>query len=177
MGKILCLILSLCFWTGSLYAGTPFIPEVNKRFKTLEASVGVLQALPSAVAPTANGVGNMRVARVTFDSTTMGTSSATAYSLGVSLPAKSLLWDGVIYVTSGFTGGSVALECEDAGNIKGATAAATYGATGSKLAIIPVGTAASAVNSIAASCVISAKVTGSDVVGKFNAWIEYFVTD
>lgn len=158
------------FMEMTAFAGTPYSPEVNKRFKLLEA-------LPSNVAPTVNGIGNMRVARVSFDSTTQGTSSASAYSLGVTLPANSLIWDGVVYVTSAFSGsGSVALECEDSKNIM-ADQTVSGMTLASKKALTPVGTAASAVAGIGAACAISARVSNANVIGKFDAWIEYFVTD
>lgn len=157
------------FLSFTVFAATPYSPEVNARFKKLEN--------PNLALPAAQ-LGNMRVARVVFNSDTMGTSSSTAYSLGVTLPANALLWDGVVYVTSTFTGtGSVALECEDSKNILADQTIATGWTTGSKKAITPVGTAAAAVSSIGAACSISARVTNANVVGKFDAWIEYFVTD
>ncbi len=171
MKYTLSFLIAICLSTFA-FAGTPYSPEVNKRFK-------VLEALPANVSYTTSGISNLRVVRASFDSTTQGTSSATAYSLGVSLPANSLIWDGVLYVDSTFTGlGSVALECEDSKNIMSdKTASATLGATGSKIALTPVGTAASAVSSIAASCAVSARISGANVVGKFTVWIMYFVTN
>lgn len=168
--RLFITLFAALFLSFTAFAATPYPPEINKRFK-------VLEALPSNLTYTTNGLGNLRVARVAFDSTTMGTSSATAYSLGVSLPANSLIWDGVVYVTSAFTGsGSVALECEDSKNIMADQTVSTFTAAAKK-ALTPVGTAASAVTSIAASCAISARVSNANVVGKFNAWIFYLVTD
>lgn len=163
-------ILTMLF-TFATFAATPYPPEINKRFKALEA-------VTDLATPTTNGLQKMKVARVAFDSTTQGTSSATAYSLGVTLPANSLIWDGVIYTTSGFSGtGSVALECEDSKNIKGDTQVSTLGTTGTKTALLATGTAASAISSIASACAISARISNANVVGKFDAWILYFVTD
>lgn len=169
MGKFVTLFLSL-FLSFTAFAATPYSPEINKRFK-------VLEALPSNVSYTASGISNLRVARVSFNSDTMGTSSSSAYSLGVTLPANSLIWDGVVYVTSAFSGsGSVALECEDSKNIM-ADQTVSAMTLGSKKALTPVGTAASAITSIASACAISARVSAANVAGKFNAWIFYMTTD
>ncbi len=165
------LLLTMTLFVSGAFAATPYPPEIDKRFKRIEAYT-------SNTGAAINGLGNMRVARVSFDSTTQGTSSATAYSLGVSLPAKALIWDGVVYTTSTFSGtGSVALECEDSKNLMADKAIATLGATGTKTALAATGSAASAVSSIASACAISARISNANVVGKFDAWIEYFVTD
>lgn len=170
MGKYLFLVVSTLY-TLSAFAATPYSPEVNKRFKAIEAST-------SKVGSASNGLGYLKVARVSFDSTTQGTSSSTAYSLGATLPAKSVIWDGMIYVTSTFTSaGSVAIECEDSGNILATKLASSFGATGASVALLETGTPGSARVGIGAACAISAKVTGANVVGKFVAWIFYFVHD
>lgn len=151
-------------------AATPYPPEINARFNKLEAKA-------DTDSPVTNGLQKMKVARVAFDGATMG-ASGTNTSLGVTLPANALLWDGVIYTSSTMGGsGSIALTCEDAGNIKAVTTASTFSTTGTKTALAMTGTAASAVSSIAAACPITANVTLGPVTGKFDAWIEYFVTD
>jgi hypothetical protein len=172
MKFLMSFLVAMCL-SSFAFAGTPYSPEVNKRFKTLEA-------LPSNVSYTSTGISNLRVVRASFDSATMGTSSATAYSLGVTLPANALIWDGVLYVDSTFTpasgAGSVAIECEDSKNILADQTVNTW-ATGQKKALTPVGTAASAVSSIGAACAVSARVSAANVVGKFTVWIMYFVTN
>ena len=178
--KFITGFLALFLFTTA-FAATPYPPEINRRFKNLETGVNNLGTTPSSTGATTNGIGYLRVARVSFDSTTQGTSSSTTYSLGATLPANALIWDGVVFTTSGFTNvgtaGSVAIECEDSKNIMADKSTGTLGATGTKTALTPVGTAATAVSSIAAACAISARVSNANVVGKFDAWIEYFVTD
>ncbi len=175
--KFLCTFLTAFLATSAL-ASTPYSPEVNRRFKNIEQGIATLGTNPASTGANTVGVSYLRVARVAFDSATHGTSSATAYDLGVTLPAKSIIWDGMIYVTSTFTSaGSVALECEDSGNLLATKLASSFGSTGASVALLETGTAASARAGIAASCAISAKVTGANVVGKFDAWIYYLVHD
>lgn len=165
------LMLLATFTSLQVLAATPYPPEINARFEKLEA-------VQDLATPTTNGLGKMKVARVVFDATTMNASGSN-YSLGVTLPANTLLWDGMIYTVTSFTGsGSIAITCEDAGNIKNAVTAGTLSTAGTKTALQMTGTAASSVAAIAAACVITANVTlGPIATGKFDGWIEYFVTD
>lgn len=169
--RLVLFALATLFATTCL-AATPYPPEINARFKKLEA-------VADTPLPTANGLQKMKVARVAFDATTMNTSGST-YSLGVTLPANAVIWDGMIYTSADFTAGTgtVALQCEDAGNIMAAKSATALSTKGTKTALTPVGTAASAVVGIAAACNISAVVaTANLTAGKFVGWIEYFVAE
>lgn len=158
-------------YLGFAFAATnssPFLPEVNARFRTLEA-------LPSNLSPTTNGIQNLRVARFQYDvANTGGTSSATAKSLGVTLPAGAIIWDGALHVDSIFIGASsVALACGSAPIL--ATQAITSWTTSQIKAIGMVGTAASA-SAVVTACSVAATVTVANTTsGKLTGWLLYFV--
>lgn len=162
------------FLTLPVFATTnsaPFLPEVNARFRTLEA-------LPSYLGATTNGIGNARLARFKYDvAVTGGTSSASAKSLSVTLPAHALLWDGALYVDTAFTGASsVSLKCGSATFLASQTI--TSWTSGQIKAVVPVGTAAAAQDVGSSACDVSATVLlANTTAGKLTGWLLYFVHD
>lgn len=167
-------------------APSPFIPEVYDRFIAAEAvntsqstNIATLQALPAAQSYTAEGISNLRIARVTYDvATDLGTVGA--HALGVTLPAKAIIVRSWFFVDTQFVDGgvgTVALHCEDANNIKTATDI-TGSAAGAFVEGQSTGAASAFVGSIAAACEVTATVAGADqTAGKLTAFIEYVVTD
>lgn len=173
--------------------GTPFQPEVDSRFNTIESMAGdvtlsdgtsaigagkVTEAMQYAI--TADGLHSQRVARATLNCAASGCSVG-AHSLGVTLPAKALITRSYIYVVTQFadTGTcTVAIHCEDANNIKTATDI-TGSAAGAFIEGQSTGAASAFVGSIASACAITATVAdgGSCVptAGKGIVFVEYVV--
>lgn len=123
-----------------------------------------------------------KVARVIFDVSTdiTGTAAETA-NLGVVLPQGAVITRSYFKIITPFTDSgstTVALTCEDAGNIyaasdfTGADASANAFFEGAST-----GTAATFQRAIGAECAVSAVVTGSAnnylTAGKLVGWIEY----
>lgn len=139
------------------FAGSPYSPEVDARFKKVE---------------------NLRTARVVYDTATSSGSTG-AHGLGVKIPKGAVIKQVMYYVNTAFTGsgGTLALHCEDANNLKTATditglSAATMNAGG------PIGTAATMVGAIADDCEITATIGGTTMylAGKLTAYIEYYMS-
>ena len=97
---------------------------------------------------------------------------------GVTLPAKAIITDCYFRVeTQGVDAGSgtLAVSCEDAGNIF-AAADFTGNAAGSFVAGAPLGTVASMVDDIAAACDITWTIaTAALTAGKFRGYCQYSV--
>lgn len=176
--KAVLVLLSLMFAT-TVYAQTvtldkqftPFKTQVMKKLYKLDDI--------SATADYAVQEGHfqVRVAKAIYDvSTDLGTIAA--HPLGVYLPAKALIKQAWFYIDQQFVdagSGTVALHCEDAGNI---FAAADI--TGSAIATITsgvqTGTAANMSKAIAAQCEITATVAGAaQTAGKLTLFVEYVV--
>jgi hypothetical protein len=158
---------------------TPYQPEVSKRFKTVEAEVDVLQALPAAQSYTAEGISNLRVARFNYSVATDG-GTIGAHNLGVALPAKAVIVRSWFRVDTQFVdagSGTVALSCEDANNIKTATDI-TGSSAGAFVEGQSTGAASAFIASIGAACNITATVAGADQTdGKLTGFVEYVVHD
>jgi len=187
---LVCLAPSFSF---ARLAGTPFKPEIDRRFDQIEratgdvtfsladpntTAIGASKVTQAMLVPiTANGLHANRIARATFDFA-VHTGAVGTYSLDVALPAKSVIirsWFQVVtqFVDAG--SGTVAIQCEDANNIKTAT-----DITGSAaLAIVEgqsTGAASAFIASIAAACNISVVLGGVDITaGKLIVFVEYVV--
>lgn len=167
------LVLGLLLSTSlSFAASTPFIPEVERRFQTLEA-------LPANQSYTADGISNVRIARATYGVTEHGGSIA-PHTLGVSLPAKALIRQVWFQITEQFVdagSGTVALSCEDAGNLYVA-ADVTGMAIGTTTPGVATGVASTMVDGIGAACELTATVAGAaQTAGIMNIFVEYVIHD
>lgn len=163
-------VLLLVVLVVSVAHGTtkPFLPEIDVRFNTLEA-------LPSSVGMTTNGIANLRVARFQYDFATNGGTIGTK-NLGVSLPANAIIWAGMFFIDTQFTGGggaTVALKCGSA-TFFAATGITGYAAS-SFHAIVPVGSAATAQDVVTACDISSVHATANTTAGKLTGWLFYFV--
>lgn len=165
---------------------SPFKMTVERKLRTLESAsttqgsaVSALQALPAAQSYTADGISNVRIARATYDVATDG-GGIGSHALGVSLPAKALIRQAWFYTNTQFVdagSGTVALQCEDAGNIYAAADVTGITAT-TVTAGIPTGVASTMVKGIAANCELTAVVAGAaQTDGKLTLFVEYVVTD
>lgn len=192
------LLLSLALLVSSFaYAedSTPFAPEVFSRFKTNESTVTSLTSTvatirtdldaarpgtsASAAVYAAEGVFEKRIARAVYDvAVDLGT--VASHGLGVSLPAKAMITHAYAYVVTQFTdagAGTVALTCEDAGNIFAAQDITGITA-GSKITTTATGSAATMVAAINAACELTATVAGAaQTAGKLILFVEYVVVE
>lgn len=129
------------------------------------------------VAATADGLHVARWARATLD---CGTASCVAgdVSMGVTIPANAVLLRAFYYTVTQFVdggAGTVALKCEDAGNIDAAadiTGIAAGAITQTDLV------AGAEVAAISASCVISATVAVAEqTAGKLILYVQYVIAE
>lgn len=161
--------------------GAPYMPELDERLDAIEDDIVVLEALPASAAPSSNGIINLRIARFTVDCAVSSDCSVGAHSLDVTLPAKSLITSSYFYVHTGTTsvsGGTIAVSCEDAGNILAAKSL-DGAVSGTKFMGAAIPTSGSTIlSNIAAECEIVATVASADyTAGKINGWVEYSVHD
>lgn len=122
-----------------------------------------------------NGRNVKRVAKAVFD-TANGATAGTAYNLGVSLPANALVTQAYMYFNTQFVDsgvGAISFECEDSQNLFAYADLTSY-AAGSKLTMIPTGSAATMVAAIANGCNITANVRDvTPSAGKVTLFVEY----
>lgn len=150
-------------------ADAPIQPEVATKFQNIETETG-------------SRTGYLRQFRAVYDTSRSGFGSIAAHGLGVYLPAKSTILRGWATISSRFdAGGTIALSCEDAGNLLAATdlSIANY-TNGTLIRLIPQDTLATVVKgtTIAAQCEITATVASSvQGNGKMVIWGEYFVSE
>ncbi len=114
------------------------------------------------------------VAKVTYDFAFHG-GAIGAILLPLALPANAIIFDGVIdVVTAPTSGGSatIALGFNTATDMKAATAIASY--TG-LVALVPVGTAATAVKLTADRQLTLTVATAALTAGKVNFFFKYFI--
>lgn len=107
--------------------------------------------------------------KATADSGAIGT-----VGLGVTLPAKALILDGILDITTGFVGAgaSLALQAESAGDLLATTAVASL--TAGLKDVVPVGTAATAKVTTAQrtlSAVVSGAAFTDGTVQGFLRWM------
>lgn len=127
-----------------------------------------------------------RTARFEYNVAVQG-GSVGNYGTGVTLPAKSIVTDSYFYIVTAFseaTGGTptIAVTCEDAGNLRAANAFSTTVATDlvirATTAGAATGTAGTFVKNIASDCEIRVSVaTHSFAAGHFDGWVEYQIAE
>lgn len=176
MKKLLLLLtIGLSLSAFAATKGAPFTPEADARFNLLEV-------LPSNASPTANGIMNVRTARFTLDCSVLANCTVGAHSLGVALPANSLIVSSYFYVKTQLVSagsGTIAISCEDANNIFSAANITARTAGEKFLGAASAATSGSTiVSNIAATCNITATIaTGDYTAGLMNGWLSYQVTD
>ncbi len=178
-------IIAAIFMTAGLLfaASTPYLPEVETRFVAAEAATTAVAARVLAIEPAAdasnyltNGIKQVRIARATYSCAVSSDCAIGDHSLGVTLPANSLIRQSWFYnvkkpVSSG--AGTLAFKCEDAGNIF-AAATVTSASSGDVTAGVSTGVASTMVKAIGASCDMTASVASADyTTGLWNVFVEY----
>jgi hypothetical protein len=143
----------------------------------LTIAAGAVEETMLAV-PTADGLNAMRVARATFDCT--GTCAIGATASTVTLPANSIVTQVYFRIETLFVdagAGTVSFSCEDSENLLGATDFPAI-AAGVITAGIPIGTAATMVDDIAAPCALTLDVLAFDqTAGVVTLYVQYVTHD
>jgi hypothetical protein len=172
------LLLSL-----SVYAalrGSPYMPEQDARSSAIEDRATTLEASTLASSYIADGILAKKIVRATIDCSTASNCTVGAHSLGVALPAKSLLTRTVMYIATqpaSVSGGTIAVHCEDANNIATAVNMTSY-ATGSIRDGAQTGVSNTSIAAIGAACNVTATMASADyTAGKINFFIEYLNHD
>ncbi len=131
--------------------------------------------------PIIEGAISRVVAKFTYDFDAQGGAQGNITLVGTPLPSKAIVWDGVVDVITPPVGGgaSVAVSTSQGANdliSAAAVAGAPWSTAGSK-ALVPVGTAAASIKLTADRAPI-AVISGADLTaGKFNLFIEYYLSD
>lgn len=165
MRLLLVLILSI-FSLQAISQEAPFIPEVDSRFKVLE-KINV------------NSAGQAKhVARISFSA--VGGKAIGTYGTGIYLPKKSIIDNSTFYFERGLYdagSGTVAVQCEDAGNILTAADYTSQGTYPTDTAIkgnATTGPTPTRIKSIAAVCEVKVVVGGAAMTdGILKGWFEY----
>jgi len=126
-----------------------------------------------------DGKNIVRVVRANLDCTASDCSAGTV-SMVQTLPAKALIKKAWYYVEEQFVdggAGTLAIHCEDAGNIL-AAADATADLVGASVDGAPDGAGANMVAGIAAECTITATIaTAEQTAGILTLYVEYMLID
>ena len=164
-------------WSPSQYKE---IQAIDTRLDTLEANGGITEA--QLAAPATDGLNAKRVARVTYAPADDGGATGTAYSLGVSLPANSLITQVMAHLPEEVKAGdsnTFALGCAGfaAGNDLGASTDYNLFATDDTIILKE----ASQDIFLSSACAIQAQVgdneNGTATDGTVVFFIEYLVSE
>jgi len=121
------------------------------------------------------------VAKFTYDFDALGGVAGDITLVGEPLPKNAIIWDGVVDVITPLVGAgaSVALTTSQSANdliTAAAVSGSPWSSTGSK-ALVPVGDAANSIK-MTAERAPKIVVTAADLTaGKFNLFIEYYLSD
>ena len=120
------------------------------------------------------------VAKFTYDFDAQGGAVGDIVLQGTPLPDNAIIWDGVVDVITPLTGGTtVAVTTAQSANDL-ITAAADTGApwsTAGTKAIVPVGTQAASIKLTAARAPKIVVTVADITAGKFNLFVEYYLSD
>lgn len=150
---------------------SPFREKVAQRVEALESGT-----------VSGEGISPLRVARALYNVSVDGGNSGVTYPLGVYLPAKSVLMKAFYRVDTMFAQsgtvqntGTIAIACEDSGNILTATSALSGMTAGNmRMANVSGSTPEAYVSGIANTCNIAVTVARANyTAGKLTLWIEY----
>lgn len=143
------------------------------------AALAVTEA--KLAAANTDGLNVVRVARATYDFAVNG-GTIGAKDLGVTLPAKAIILDGLVDVvttctTAGGDAGTMAIHVEGAGDIVAAVAVSdgTNPWDAGRHDIIPVGTAATSVKTSQARNITATIAGQAFTAGKFHVFLRYVV--
>lgn len=185
--KYVLLLLALLLSTNESFAarrGSPFSPDVDKRFAELEDALeGNAQA--------------RKQAKAVYDVAIEGGASTETYPLGVYLPAGAIITAAYLYINTAFTDGgtgSVRVNCTGSGDIMGYNdltalsinqmlAGGINEAAPASSSIIKENSSANAgFNSVVTRCQLTAEVRSDgnfvgQSTGKFTLLVEYFDLD
>jgi hypothetical protein len=122
------------------------------------------------------------VAKFSYDFDVSGGAVGDITLVGTPLPDNAIIWDGVVDVITPLTavgGATAAVSTSQAANdliTAAAVAGAPWSTAGSK-AIVPVGTAAASIKLTANRAPKLVIATDDLTAGKFNLFIEYYLSD
>lgn len=176
---IVCAFLSIAYGFSPVQ---PWISNIRGELKFDRDGQSYVRDQPNSAVYDRNGdegAFGMKVVRFVYDVAGDGGTSGNTYDLGADLPAGAVIIRSYTKVITEFAGtGTLALTCEDAGNIKVAT---DFVGTSANTFVEgkSTGAASAFVRDIAADCNISATIAGGSVLtaGKLLGWVEYIVED
>lgn len=139
-------------------------------------SSGEIASLKDAFDPAKDTTGYLKLAKVTYDFAELG-GAVGAIPLGLTLPDNAIIWDGCGDILTAFTStagtGTIALGANTTNDLLGAVDADTLSGV---FAIIPVGTAATAVKLTAARELTITVATNPILSGKAVFYIQYILS-
>jgi hypothetical protein len=178
--KMLGILLAVVLSAGTAFgvvdtSFSPFRETVQNRIKVLESGT-----------VSGEGTSSLRVARALYSVANDGGNSGRTYNLGVFLPQKSVIIRSFYRIDTAFaqTGtvqntGTLAIACEDSGNILSATSSLSGVTAGNmRNANVSGPTPEAFVSGIANSCNISVTVAGANyTAGKLTLWVQYITQE
>ncbi len=160
-----------------------YLPALKKQIAATDIQLGdSFGAYDRKLAAATDGIGAVQVARATFDVAVVGGAIATTFDLGVTIPAKAIIIDGIIDVITALDSAAhtatIAIQVESAGDMLADVVVSSGGTLGFH-DIIPVGTAATVVKTTVARNI--KLVTGNHAsqtltVGKLVVQLRYVVS-
>ena len=132
--------------------------------------------------PIIEGSQQRGVAKFSYDFAAQGGAAGDITLVGTPLPIKAVVWDGVVDVITPLTGGAgatAAVSTSQSANdlITAADITGAPWSTAGSKAIVPVGTAAASIKMTAARAPKLVVATNDLTAGKFNLFIEYYLSD
>lgn len=132
--------------------------------------------------PIIEGAVSRGVAKFSYDFDQQGGASGDITLAGTPLPDNAIVWDGVVDVITPLTSGgsgTAAVSTAQAANdlITAAVVSGSPWSTAGSKAIVPVGTAAASIKMTAARAPKLVIAVADLTAGKFNLFIEYYLSD
>ena len=179
---LLFLVLALPSVVRADLEGAPFVPESDARFNALEQGNHINTNCGSGAIGSCDGHWVKQYVLATYNVSVLGgsyTTNSGVYDLGVSIPAKAIIVNTLLYTTYQpitSASGTLGFYCQNTGDIINQTAATSFAAAGS---VIPGAAYPSPwpnTKFITTKCNIHAKVaTGALTAGNVTAIVEYIV--
>lgn len=171
-------ILVLLLAVGSINAfadieNAPFIPEVDRRFNAIEQ--GNHYNYSTFPMGSKDGHWAQQEVQATYDFATY-TGASSSYDLKVALPKNAVIQNTGIYSITQPTGaGTLAFQCQNAGNLLAATAPGSFATAGSAISGVETGPG-STWKTVTAACDITAVIASSTLTaGKVTVFVDYVI--
>lgn len=173
-------ITALAIWILILSAVT-FLKELPGKYMNNATQSGMLRHPTTIAGDIIEGAIQRGVAKFSYDFDIQGGAQGDITLAGEPLPKNAIVWDGVVDVITALvgSGASAAVSTSQSANdliTSAAISGAPWSTTGSK-ALVPVGDAAHSIKMTADRAPKLVIASADLTAGKFNLFIEYYLSD